>query len=95
MNHNPVMMLSLNEVMRSEIALPLQHVLHVYTVGQFLMAWRNPKTQRSIEQVFDSPQQAQHAWAVCAAWLGLRGPVAPLSGPHWWRDDSVPVPPCA
>lgn len=94
MNRNPILELSLSEVMRSEIALPLQHVLHLYTVGQFLRAWRNPRNQRSIEQVFDSPQQAHHAVAVCAAWLGVGGAIAPLAGPHWWRDDTA-VAPCA
>ena len=40
-----------------EIALTLQHVLRIYTVGSLLDAWRNPKTQRSIEQVFESPNR--------------------------------------
>jgi hypothetical protein len=95
MNRNPILELSLDEVMRAEIALPLQHVLHLYTVGQFLRAWRNPKNHKSIEQVFDSPQQAHHAVAVCAAWLGIQGAVAPLPGPQWWRDDDTGLAPCA
>jgi len=57
--------------MRDDIALPLQHVLQIYTVGALLTAWRSPKNHRSIEQVFDSPQQARHAVAVCATWLGV------------------------
>lgn len=73
--------------MRSEIALPLQHVLHLYTVGSFLSAWRNPKNHKSIEQVFDSPEQARHAVAVCAAWLGV--PTHATTGPisDWWAGD--------
>ena len=52
---------SRSTVMRSEIALPLQHMLKLYTVGCFLKAWRNPKNHKSIEQVFDSPEQASPA----------------------------------
>jgi hypothetical protein len=87
MMRNPILGLSLNEVMRSEIALPLQQVLHVYTVGNFLSAWRNPKSQKSIEQCFETPQQARHAAATCAAWLGVMIP--PSAGPvaAWWRDE--------
>ena len=55
MSKNPILDLPLCEVMRSEIALPLQHVLKLPTVGSLLNAWRNPKNHRSIEQVFDSP----------------------------------------
>src|SRR6266478_7866252 len=74
MTRNPILGLPLNEVMRSDIALPLQQVLKVYTVGNFLSAWRNPKSQKSIEQCFETPQQARHAAATCAAWLGVGVP---------------------
>jgi hypothetical protein len=85
---NPVLDLPLNDVMRSEIALPLQHVLKLYSVGSLLNAWRNPKNHRSIEQVFDTPQQARHAIAVCAAWLGVQTLATPNPVPAWWvRDD--------
>ena len=53
---NPVLTIPLSSVMRSEIALPLQHVLKLYSVGSLLNAWRNPKNHRSIEQVFDNPR---------------------------------------
>ena len=84
---NPVLSLSLSDVMRPEIALPLQHMLNIYTVGCLLRAWRSPKSQRSIEKLFDSPEQARHAAATCAAWLGfdtraIHGPV-----PAWWVDE--------
>ena len=88
MSKNPVLDLPLSEVMRPEIALPLQHVLKLYTVGNFLSAWRSPKGQRNIEQVFDSPQQARHAAAVCAAWLGVRTAAAQTPIPAWWTGDS-------
>ena len=87
MSKNPVLDLPLHEVMRSEIALTLQHVLQLYTVGSFLSAWRNPKNHKSIEQVFDSPQQARHAASVCATWLGIQ--TAASNGVHgaWWVGD--------
>jgi hypothetical protein len=92
MSRNPILDLPLSDVMRSEIALPLQHVLRLYTVGHLLNAWRNPKNQRSIEQVFDSAQQARHAIAVCAAWLGVQGHALATPVPAWWhRDDRVAV----
>jgi hypothetical protein len=89
MTRNPILGLPLNEVMRSDIALPLQQVLHVYTVGNFLSAWRNPRSQKSIEQCFETPQQARHAAATCAAWLGVGVP--PTAGPvaAWWRDEKI------
>ena len=87
MLRNPVLDLPLNTVMRSEIALPLQHLLKIYTVGNLLGAWRNPKSQRSIEQLFDCPQQARHAVAVCAAWLGIQGQALANPVPAWWAGD--------
>ena len=88
---NPVLSLPLSAVMRSEIALPLGQMLHVYTVGSFLNAWRSPKAQRSMEQLFDSPEQARHAAATCAAWLGIH--TLPLHKPvvAWWKAEE----PCA
>ena len=77
--------------MREEIALPLQHVLKIYTVGNFLNAWRSPKYQKNIEQLFESPQQARHAAATCAAWLGVRTPAAPNPVPAWWPRDGEPM----
>src|SRR3954470_6799947 len=85
---NPILDLPLSDVMRSEIALPLQHVLKLPTVGCLLNAWRNPKNHRSIEQVFDSPQQARHAVATCAAWLGVQTLASPGTVPAWWNDSN-------
>jgi hypothetical protein len=87
MGKNPILDLPLNDFMRSEIALPLQHVLRLYTVGSFLNAWRNPKNHRSIEQVFETPQQARHAVAVCAAWLGVQSLAAQPTVNPWWIGD--------
>jgi hypothetical protein len=93
MGKNPILNVSLTEVMRSEIALPLQQMLQIYTVGSLLQAWANPKNQKSIEQVFDSPQQARHAVTVCAAWLGVRSAFTPVPLPAggWWRNDEAAV----
>ena len=90
-SRNPILDLPLSDVMRSEIALTLQHVLKLYTVGNLLNAWRNPKNHRSIEQVFDTPQQARHAIAVCAAWLGVQTLAAPDVVPAWWTGDERPM----
>ena len=87
---NPILDLPLSEVMRSEIALPLQHVLHLHTVGSLLNAWRNPRNHKSIEQVFDSPQQARHAIATCAAWLGVKTLATPNSNVSaWWHHEET------
>jgi hypothetical protein len=91
MSRNPILDLPLSSVMRSEIALPLQHVLHIYSVGSFLKAWRNPKNQKSIEQVFDSPEQARHAVSVCAAWVGVRSAITLPMTVGWWSDDQTPT----
>ena len=91
MHQNPILDLSLSSVMRPEIALSLQQVLHVYTVGNFLSAWNDPYNHKSIEQVFDTPQQARHAAAVCAAWLGVRVAAAQTHVAAWWTGDEMPV----
>ena len=43
MSVNPILDVPLTDVMRLEIALPRQQVLHLYTVGAFLQAWANPR----------------------------------------------------
>jgi len=90
-SRNPVLDLPLSQVMRSEIALTLQHVMQIYTVGNFLQAWRNPNNHKSIEQVFDNPQQAGHAAATCAHWLGIKTIASPESVAGWWRADEHPA----
>jgi hypothetical protein len=89
MDNKAILAVPLNEVMRSEIALPLQYVLRIYTVGSFLHAWANPRNHKSIEQIFQTPQQARHAAAVCAAWLGIRVNAAPQNHAisQWWISD--------
>ena len=88
MTRNPILDISLMDIMRYEIALPLQQMMHLYTVGNFLSAWGNPHNHEKIERVFDSPEQAHHAATVCAAWLGLKIAVAhdPKLG-RWWPED--------
>src|SRR5438552_8053784 len=84
---NPVLSLSLCTVMRSEIALPLQQMLNIYTVGCFLRAWRSPKSQKCIEKLFDTPEQARHAAATCAAWLGFATPATHEPVAAWWSGE--------
>jgi hypothetical protein len=92
MSRNPILDVPLTSVMRLQIALPLQQVLHLQTIGSLLKAWRNPKNQKSIEQVFDSPEQARHAIAVCATWLGVQcAPSAGVVAPWWHHDERHPL----
>jgi hypothetical protein len=87
---HPVMGLPLTSVMRPQIALILQQLMQIHTVGSFLTAWRDPKAQRGIEQVFDSPQQARHAAAVCATWLGVQVRPVHAATAAWWSCDEQP-----
>lgn len=92
MSKHPILDVPLSAVIRLDIALPLQHVLKLYTVGSLLKAWRNPRNQRSIEQVFDSPDQARNAVAVCATWIGVQTHAAHEPVPAWWRgDERTPI----
>jgi hypothetical protein len=84
---NPILQLPLTDVLRPEIALTLQHVLRIYNVGNLLDAWKNTRSQRSIEQVFETPQQARHAVATCATWLGVESRPAQSGVTGWWADD--------
>src|SRR5690606_26294599 len=87
---NPIVNVPLSQVMRSEIALPLQHIMQIYTVGQFVRAWRSPKNQRSLEQIFESPEQARHAAAVCSTWLGYTNRAALNTTAQRWISDDAP-----
>lgn len=84
MAKHPVLDMPLSSVLKTEIALPLQHLLNLYTVGSFLIAWRNPKNHHCIEQVFETPEQAHHAAAVCAAFLGVNSSNVPAAVQEWW-----------
>ncbi|MGN6627851.1 MAG: hypothetical protein ACTHLZ_03290 [Tepidisphaeraceae bacterium] len=70
-DRNPILDVPLSHVLKPQIALCLQQVLRVYTVGNLLELWQDPRDQRRIEQLFDAPDQARHAISVCAAWLGF------------------------
>lgn len=84
--------LPLSEMLRPQIALPLAHVMKVYTVGGFLRAWEQPAVQRQIESLFDSAEQARNAAATCFAMVGL-GQAAVLPPViAWWREDDVERP---
>lgn len=83
--------LPLHAVLRPDLALPLQQVLNLYTVGHFLVAWGDPGRQPEVVAVFDSPWQARQAVATCANWLGGRHtPVMQAELAHaepWWQTD--------
>jgi len=91
MARSAVLNLPLDQVMRPHIALTLQHVLHLYTVGNFLAAWHEPQNKTTIEQVFDSPAQARHAASICAAWLGARSVVMVDPAIGWWNAEDRPA----
>ena len=87
MSNNPVLDVPLSTVIRPDIALPLEQIMKICTVGSLLRAWRSPRNQRSIEQLFDSPEQARHAIQVCAAWLGFESHASHTVVPAWWNRD--------
>ena len=89
MTRNPILDLPLTAVIRAEIALPLEQILSICTVGSLLSAWRLPENQKHIEQLFDSPQQARHAVAVCATWLGVQMKPLASAPAGWWRSDEA------
>ena len=86
-NH-PVLDVPLADVLRPEIALPLQHLLKLYTVGGFLHAWENPAAQTHIEGLFDTAEHAHSAAALCATWAGWTNAALPAeSAAGWMRAD--------
>ena len=87
---HPILDLPLTTVIRSEYALQLQHVLKLYTVGNLFGRMDDMESQKSIEDVFDTPEQAHHAITTCAAWLGFKIVAAPGPVPDWWqREDAM------
>lgn len=89
MTGNPILDLPLDKVIQPHIALPLQQLFNVWTVGNLLQGWTEPGQRRRIEQIFDCPQQARHAIATCAAWAGAKSPFMLTQMPQgrWWRND--------
>ncbi len=87
MCEKPTAELELTLVLRSEIAMPLRHLMHITTVGSLVKAWQNPKHQKGIEQAFDSAEQARHALAVCSAWIGGNMPPPASIVSAWWPTD--------
>jgi hypothetical protein len=83
---HPILDIPLDQVLQKPYAMQLQQILQLYTVGNLLGAWRHPECQREIESVFETADQAHHAIATCAAWLGLRTVAAPGPVPAWWAE---------
>lgn len=84
MSRNPLSSLPLREVMPPHVALALQQMLGIHTVGGFLNAWRDANARRLMEHIFDSPQEARAAASACTAWLGGAA-VASTQLPCGWR----------
>ena len=84
-----ILEMPLTAVVKREYALTLQQVLKLYTVANLLGAWRSLRNQKSIEDVFDPPEQAHHAVATCAAWLGFHTVAAPGPVPAWWQNEDA------
>jgi hypothetical protein len=93
LENNPILDVPLTNVLKPEIALSLQQVLRVYTVGNLIDAWQDPRDQRRIEQLFETPDQARHAVTVCANWLGFDTFV--MRKPHGdpWRAGEITLHP--
>ncbi len=91
---NAILNLPLNQVVLPHIALPLQQLFNVWTVGGLLKGWTEPQQRRRIEQIFDTPAQARHAVATCAAWAGAKSAFLTMQMPkgNWWQNDSPAVP---
>lgn len=79
--------LSLSSILRPEIALPLARLLHIYTVGALLARWRSPRDRESIEQLFDSPEQARQAVGVCGGWVGITARALHRPVDAWWPNN--------
>jgi hypothetical protein len=93
MMRNPNLDMPLTAFMRAEIALPLRQVLEIYTVGGLLSAWHSRHGQKSIEELFDSPEQARQAVAVCASWVGQQTTLRTNVVPQWWvAEESAAKP---
>lgn len=83
-----VLRMPLRQFMRADIALQLEHLYAIHSVGGFLNAWRRPDLQPRIELAFETTGQARQAAAVCLAWLGQPAMFVPSPVPAWWHDDS-------
>lgn len=91
-DRNPILDVPLNQVLKAEIALCLQQMLRVYTIGNLVELWQDPRDQRRIEQLFDTPEQAGHAVSVCAAWLGYDTFVMSKPKTDPWLSGTITLP---
>jgi hypothetical protein len=89
MQRNPNLDMPLTMVVRPEIALVLQKVLDLYTVGGLLEEWRTQRGQRRVEELFDTPEQARQAVAVCASWVGGQTTLSAGVVPTWWAAEEA------
>lgn len=89
MMRNPNLDMPLTMVVKREIALVLQRVLDIYTVGGLLEEWRTPRGQHRVEELFDTPEQARQAIAVCASWVGGQTTLRTGVVPQWWVAEEA------
>lgn len=87
-DQSAILRMPLRHFMRTDIALQLEHLLSIHSVGGFLQAWRRPDVQPRIELAFETPGQARQAAAVCLAWLGRPAFFVPSPVPTWWISDA-------
>jgi len=90
-DRNPILDVPLTSLFRPDIALSLQQVLRLYTIGNLVDQWQDPRDQRRIEQLFENPDQARHAVNVCAAWLGFDPMVMKPPAGDPWLDGNISV----
>lgn len=85
MTGNAVVNLPLESVIRTDIAVPLRRVLGIYTVGDLILAWNNPRSRGRVARLFDSAVQAQHAAATCASWINPHQVPPTVADGSWWK----------
>ncbi|HMO25909.1 MAG TPA: hypothetical protein PKB10_06530 [Tepidisphaeraceae bacterium] len=92
METSAILEMSLSSILKPDLALQLQQLCAIQTVGGFLRAWHDPRGQKQIEQIFETPSQARQAAATCSAWLGQVARYVPAPVPTWWASDRDPRP---
>jgi hypothetical protein len=89
MDRNPNLDMPLTMVLKKEIALSLQRVAQIYTVGGLLEKWGKGRGQREVEELFDTPEQARQAVAVCATWVGGQTTLKTGVVTTWWAAEEA------
>lgn len=85
---HPVLDVPLTDVLRADIALPIQQLLRIYTIGSLLRAWSDPLSQMQIRNLFDSAEHAQLAVSLCATWAGWTNSALLASDAIGWMNTN-------